>query len=238
MSRWLAMAALAVQLAAAEPGLNLALLRARSDFAQCRAAADLAEAEAAPLVELVRRLKAVPDPWWWTRWRLRRSLGELQESLDRLREARGRYENSRQELFLVLSAQEEELRSALNKELARRRPRPERVRGYFERKDGFDRELEAMGFGEGKPFPLADAPGGASYPLLKADRQKALQARAIQLEAWNDTIQDDLRMLRRAKEGKALEAGLAERRLSELEALSRRISGMIRENEKRLLSKN
>ena len=51
----------------------------------------------------------------------------------------------------------------------------------FSRKEIFDRELEAMGFGESKPFPLVSDPGQVAVPLLRADRQKALQARAIQL---------------------------------------------------------
>ena len=97
-----------------------------------------AEAEAAPLAEKVRELKGVESPWWWTRWRLRRNLSRLQESLDRLREARGKYEGSRQELFLVLSALEEELRSALNRELARSHASKPRVQDLFNRKGIFD----------------------------------------------------------------------------------------------------
>jgi hypothetical protein len=224
-------------MAAPDSGLAAALARARAEFGAARSEAELAEGEAAPLAESVRRLKGVEDPWWWTRYRLRRGLRQLQESLDRLREARGRYESGRQELFLVLSAMQEEMRSALNRELARARPRAERVKALFERKDLFDKELEGMGFGEGKPFPLADAPGTASYPLLKADRQKALQARAIQLEAWSDTVKEDIRLVRRAAEGRALEGGPARARLMGLEALAGRISRMIRENELRL-SKN
>src|SRR6185503_208802 len=187
--------------------------RARNEFRMARSMAGAAESEAAPLAETVRELKAVRNPWWWTRWRLRRTLGQLQESLDLLREARTRYETSRQELFLVLSALEEELRSALNRELARGRAQKQRIQQLFSRKAEFGRELEAMGFGEGKPFPLVDDPGQVALPLLRADRRKALQARAIQLEAWGDTVKEDLRLVKRARDAGALDAGPARERL-------------------------
>src|SRR5688572_22272820 len=85
---------------AADAGLSASLEKARREFSSARGLAAEAESAAAPLAETVRELKAVKNPWWWTRWRLRRNLGQLQESLDRLREARSRYEQSRQELFL------------------------------------------------------------------------------------------------------------------------------------------
>jgi hypothetical protein len=221
----------------AESGLAASLERARAEFASASAAEAAAEAAAAPLAESVRALKAVNAPWWWTRWRLRSKLASLQESLDRLRETRARQESARQELFLVLSALEEELRSALNRELSRPKASAPRVQGLFARKVLLDSELEGMGFGEGKPFPLVDEPGGGAAPWLRADRQKALQARAIQLEAWNDTVGEDLRLVRRARERGAMEAGVAGQRLLELEALARRIGAMIGENET-MLSKN
>lgn len=221
-----------------ESSLAQSLEIARIEFRDSRARAASAEGEAAPLAEKVRALKGVENPWWWTRWRLRRSLSALQESLDRLREARGKYEASRQELFLVLSALEEELRSALNRELERPRARKAQVQELFSKKSGFDRELEAMGFGEGKPFPLVDDPGQVAVPLLRADRLKALQARSIQLEAWADTVKEDLRLVKRARDKGGLDPGPAKERMDELEALSRRIAAMVRDNERQLLSKN
>ena len=220
-----------------ESSLSASLEKARSEFALSRAAAQQAEAEATPLADTVRQLKAVENPWWWTRWRLRRKLGQLQESLDTLRLRRVSYEKSRQDLFLVLSALEEELRSALNRELQHAHASRPKVQQLFVRKGAFDRELEAMGFGEGKPFPLVEA-GQALSPSLRADRQKALQARAIQLEAWSETVREDLRLLRRARDSGAMDAALAAERLKELEDLSTRISVMVRDNEKQLLSKN
>jgi hypothetical protein len=229
---------LAAALPAADSTLGPSLEKARLDFVLAGQRSQAAEAEAAPLAAKVRQLKAVEDPWWWTRWRLRRNLGLLQESLDRLREARSLYEAARQELFLVLSALEEELRSALNRELSRPRARKEELRRLLARKADYGRELEAIGFGEGKPFPLVDVPGQPSLPLLRVDRLKALQARAIQLEAWSATVSDDLRLLRRARDSGALGAAAAGARLRELEALKKRIQALIRDNETQLLSKN
>lgn len=229
---------LAPALHAADSGLSASLDKARSEFVLARQLASDADAVAAPLAEKVRELKAVPSPWWWTRWRLRRSLRLLQESLDLLREARTRHEHSRQELFLVLSALEEELRSALNRELGRSNAQKQKVQQLFARKAEFGRELEAMGFGEGKPFPLVDDPGQVALPLLRADRKKALQARAIQLEAWSDTVQEDLRLVKRARDSGVLDAIPAQQRMVELNALKERIAAMMRENEKQMLSKN
>jgi hypothetical protein len=229
---------LAARLHPADSSLSKSLEKARREFAQSQIDSAEAESEAAPLAESVRELKAVDNPWWWTRWRLRGKLSRLQESLDRLRERRVRYEESRQELFLVLSAMEEELRSALNRELGLPKAQKERVQGLFNRKGVLDRELEAMGFGEGKPFPLVDDPGQVAVPLLRADRQKALQARAIQLEAWSDTVKEDIRLVRRAASRGALGSAAARQRLAELEALSKRIEGMVQDNEHKLVSKN
>jgi hypothetical protein len=229
---------LAPDLFPADPGLSSSLEKARREFASANDEAARAEAEAAPLAESVRELKAVENPWWWTRWRLQAKLSRLQESLDRLRVLRGRSEDTRQQLFLVLSAMEEELRSALNRELSQPRARKEAVQRLFSRKSQLDGELEAMGFGEGKPFPLVDDPGQEAVPLLRSDRMKALQARAIQLEAWSDTVKEDLRLVRRAGDRGALERGAARQRTAELEALFQRISVMIQNNERNMVSKN
>lgn len=222
----------------AESNLLQSLEKARKDFAQSGLIFAAAEAEARPLADKVRELKAVESPWWWTRFRLRRKLSRLQESLDHLREAKRAYENTRQELFLVLSAMEEDMRSSLNRELAKSGTSRARVQQLFDRKESLDRELEAMGFGEGKPFPLVDDPGQGALPLLRSDRQKALQARAIQLEAWSDTVKEDLRMVSRARQNGALDSIQARAKQRDLEALFKRINAMVRENERLLSSKN
>jgi hypothetical protein len=228
----------AQSLLAFESSLSTSLDKARNDFARAAADKSAAETSVAPLAQRVRELKADPNPWFWTQWSLRGDLETLQERLDRLREASNRFEHCRQQLFLILSAMEEEIRSALSRELSMPYIRREKVQELLKEKSGLDLELERMGFGEEKPFPLANLPGNSDSPLLNEDRQRALEARSLQLEAWGDTVREDARLIRRAQASGAINAQESKERLGALEALSQRIASMAKDNDSQLLSKN
>lgn len=77
---------------------------------------EAARREAEPASEAVAQARAQADHWWG-RWLLRRDLGRLRERLDKVEAARVEREAARQELFLLLTGAEEELRGALEKAL-------------------------------------------------------------------------------------------------------------------------
>jgi hypothetical protein len=75
---------------------------------------EAARREAAPEQEAVAQARAQSEHWWG-RWRLRRALGRLKTRLDEVERSRVEREAARQELFLLLTGLEEELRGALEK---------------------------------------------------------------------------------------------------------------------------
>jgi hypothetical protein len=193
------------------------------------------EEAALPRVESVRELKTRPQGWLRD-WLLRRRLGQLQECLDQLSLARSALGEARQDLFLQLSALEEELRSGLEKEMARPGASREKLRAWLEAKRGWDRKLEELGSSEAKPFDLVEVPRQAPTLQIEADQKKALEARGIQLEAWADMLASDLRFWKKVAAGNFVPKKDAQARITELEGLSRRVAGLIRKNEAQRLA--
>lgn len=199
---------------------------------------DALEADALPQVEKVRALKSKPSGWLRD-WELRRSLAELQERLDALNVARGQLAQAHQDLFLQLSALEEELRSALERELERGGASPQvrlKIKNWLEAKKTWDSSLEELGSSESKPFELVEVPQDVPTRAIMEDRKKALEARGLQLEAWADMLASDLRLWRRLDEKKFVPKPSAQARIVELEGLSRRVANLRRENEAQRLA--
>ncbi len=210
---------------------------AEASYYHARARVAEREAEARPLAEQVEALKGDKDPSAWTRFTLSRRLSALQKSLDGLRQARLEAEAARQELFLVLSALQEESRGAVERELARASASARGLGELLRFKDRWDAKLEELGFSSERPFPMQEGLESDSGRFSRQDRMKALEARAVQLEAWASLVSEDLRLFKRARARKALGEGEAGRKIARLENLLARIAQLSDENE-RLLSKN
>ena len=212
--------------------------KAARNYALLKKEAGDAEASTLPQVEELRALKA-QAPGWFRDWSLRRKLSQTQERLDDLSRQRAELESARQDLFLQLSALEEELRSSLEKELSSQRRDPaavEKIRGWLEYKRRWDRELEDLGSSEARPFDLVEVPKQAPTRQIMADQKKALEARGIQLEAWADMLASDLRLWKRLGAGNFVPQKNATARIAELEGLSRHVAALIRKNEAQRLA--
>lgn len=147
-----------------------ALAQAERRLQDATLAHEAARREAGPYNEAAVQARARADHWWG-RWRLRRALGRLKERLDRVEAARVEQEAARQELFLLLTAMEEELRGALERALAAD-GRQRGLRGWWQQEQAWSRRLEALESGLDDP----SRPDPARRPALLA------QARLEQLE--------------------------------------------------------
>lgn len=105
-------------------------------------AQEAARREAQPASDAVVEARLGADHWWG-RWRLRRALGRLKGRLDRVEAARVEREAARQELFMLLTALEEELRSALEGSLAAAMPKEQR-RSWWEQTQAWSKRLEGL----------------------------------------------------------------------------------------------
>lgn len=147
---------------------------------------------------------------WWGRWRLRRALGRLKDRLDKVEAARVEREAARQELFLLLTALEEELRSALEKGLrAPQRPAPAVLKAWWRQAQAWAQRLEALEAGQ-----EAAAPAPEQKRLLA-------QARLEQLER-------DRELLKVLSQRRVLDAGEANAESLRLERSWRRWRGLAR----------
>lgn len=206
---------------------------ALENFERCKKKVNQLEEAALPHVERVRELKSKKSSWLRD-FTLRRKLTQLQENLAQLSAARAALASAREDLFLQLSALEEELRASLEKELENRSGA--KIQNWLEAKRLWDIQLEELGFNESKPFELVEVPRQAPTLQILADQKKALEARGIQLEAWADMLVFDLRMWKRLGSGNFVPKKTARARIAELEGLSGRVAELIRKNEAQRLA--
>jgi hypothetical protein len=122
-----------------------ALAQAEHDLQGASLAHEAARREAQPYREAAAQARARADHWWG-RWLLRRSLARLKERLDRLESARVAQEAARQQVFLLLTALEEELRGALEKAVGAAKPEPE-LAAWWRQLQAWSRRLEALELG-------------------------------------------------------------------------------------------
>lgn len=132
---------------------------------------EAARREAAPAAEAVAQARA-RDGTWWGRWRLRRALGRLKEKLDRVEAARVERDEAREQVYLLLTAAEEELRAALEAGLARP-GRGAELGAWWRRQRAWSLRLESL---DAAP---ADREAVSGQGL---ERALAAQARVQQLE--------------------------------------------------------
>lgn len=190
-----ALAELPQSVQAVMPQLNAAERRLQDETL----AHEAARREALPAEAAVAEARQGQGTWWGDR-RLRRALARLKERLDRVESARRSRAAAREELFVMLTAAEEELRSALELGLARRSLGADAA-PWWERLQAWSRRLEAL---ESAPSESGEAGGGARQRLLA-------QARLEQ-------IQRDRRLLKGLQKAgllSASEAGESRRRLDE-----------------------
>lgn len=165
-------------------GLRPQLAQAELRLQDASLAHEAARREAQPEAEAVAAARSASDHWWG-RWRLRRALARLKARLDRVEAARVEQEAARQDLFAILTALEEELRSALEKRLAAP-PRPAEgpeLRAWWAQLQAWSTRLEGLE-GHAAPAPSEER---------KARSQVLAQARVEQLER-------DLALLGRLKQ--------------------------------------
>lgn len=131
---------------------------------------EAARREALPAEAAVAEARRGQGSWWGDR-RLRRALARFKDRLDAVEQARRIRADAREDLFVMLTAAEEELRSALEKGLAAGRLKAE-AEPWWQRLQAWSRRLEAL---ESAPGESQDAGG--------ADRRRLLaQARLEQIE--------------------------------------------------------
>lgn len=122
---------------------------------------------------------------WWGRWLLRRDLNRLKESLDRVEAARVEKEAARQQLFLLLTGAEEELRGALERGLQARGEQAA-LKAWWAQERAWSQRLESLEAAY-EDERLGDSPGRfqllaqARLEQLQRDRQilKGLRAQAL-----------------------------------------------------------
>lgn len=182
-----------VPLAAAERRLQdatLALAAARRD--------------AEPASQAAAQARAGADGWLG-RWRLRRALADLKDRLDRVEKARVERAAARNELFLLLTGVEEEMRGALEKALGRPGGAAP-LASWWAHEQGWSRRLEAL---EAAPSDATDPPRSSLLAQARVEQLErdvrilaALRARGAlgpaQARADGRALADSLRRWRRA----------------------------------------
>jgi hypothetical protein len=144
--------ALPPSVAEIQPGLQAAERRLQD----ASLAFEAARRESLPAVQAASLARAASGSWWG-RWRLRRALAELKTRLDRVEAARAERAAAREQLFLLLTAAEEELRTSLEKALAGKGTAGQAagLGAWWEQEQGWSSRLESL---EAAPADATDAP--------------------------------------------------------------------------------
>lgn len=130
---------------------------------------EAARREAQPEQEAVAEARAGADRWLG-QWRLRRALGRLKARLDAVESARVERDAARQELFLLLTGAEEELRGALEKALGGPKGAAP-LAEWWRQEQAWSGRLEALELAKDE----APGEGGKAKALLAQARLEQLQ---------------------------------------------------------------
>lgn len=129
-----------------------------------------AQRESEPASEAVTEARKHAEHWWG-RWLLRRDLNQLKGRLDKVEAARVEKEAARQQLFLLLTGAEEELRGALERGLQARESQAA-LKGWWVQERAWSQRLESLEAAY-EDARLGDSPG--RFQLLAQARLEQLQ---------------------------------------------------------------